>query len=469
MTHLRTSFSKLTLFFIILLVAFFLFFLGFYLKSTGYAIVCSGLAVENVSVPEESGTSKKVDLYFRGCIEYEPSPKPEYPLPPGGLGGGSALSPTGHCETDSQCSEYSYCFLGVCISKKGLGKVCAEDKECVSGYCINRFCGIPYCSVDWDCRDYEHCLNGVCEKIMCSCGTVKAHTCIPFECCSNLDCGKNGICDVVKHVCVVTTKDKLVVEFSPLDPGAGEFVSFSVKDGVGKPVEGVIFSVMGKKFVSNSDGLALIRFEESGAYELIAEKEGYVPDKIVLYVLKKLVITYSVEGSILRIRVSDHKGFEVPFAQVSISWENGSRHVFFTDASGLVKVPARTGKLFVSASKPGYKSSSIPVVVSFFVKGFIENFFSDCRFLFFVVPYLLGFFLIVVFSFLIVFILSKFKKVLTKWEIILAAFLLILIILGSAFVVSVCFAMLIGLLIVFLLLFQYSLLKHLRKIGGAFN
>ncbi len=54
------------------------------------------------------------------------------------------------------------------------------------------------CIGDADCPWDQRCDNGVCVSVSCPCGRVENHTCVRYECCSDLDC--NGRC--FNHRCV---------------------------------------------------------------------------------------------------------------------------------------------------------------------------------------------------------------------------------------------------------------------------
>jgi len=56
------------------------------------------------------------------------------------------------------------------------------------------------CKSNGDCNYDEICVNGRCEKISCSCGYIKNHTCIAYECCLDEECGYGKKC--INHRCV---------------------------------------------------------------------------------------------------------------------------------------------------------------------------------------------------------------------------------------------------------------------------
>lgn len=59
--------------------------------------------------------------------------------------------------------------------------------------------GSNVCVSDEECLPSEICEGGQCKKIECECGRIINHKCMPFECCSDLDCEEGYVCD--RHVC----------------------------------------------------------------------------------------------------------------------------------------------------------------------------------------------------------------------------------------------------------------------------
>jgi hypothetical protein len=57
------------------------------------------------------------------------------------------------------------------------------------------------CSSDDDCDADEECNRNRCETLSCNCGEIEYHTCVPYECCSDANCGDGEYCS--SYVCVL--------------------------------------------------------------------------------------------------------------------------------------------------------------------------------------------------------------------------------------------------------------------------
>lgn len=84
---------------------------------------------------------------------------------------GSARTCPTRCLTSDDCVETHYCSDRQCEPKAGLGEVCTEPEQCVSGHCLERRCsgtlptGAP-CERASDC-ERGHCVDGFCCDDAC--------------------------------------------------------------------------------------------------------------------------------------------------------------------------------------------------------------------------------------------------------------------------------------------------------------
>ncbi len=57
----------------------------------------------------------------------------------------------------------------------------------------------PQCTEDSMCNQDQRCVNQSCVPIICSCGYVQGHACVPYACCLDSDCASGESCK--DHVC----------------------------------------------------------------------------------------------------------------------------------------------------------------------------------------------------------------------------------------------------------------------------
>jgi len=72
------------------------------------------------------------------------------------------------------------------------------------------------CITDADCRANEYCDNGDCRPVLCPCGNITSHICIPFECCSDEDCEEGERC--IDYLCVVPEPEEAAQEAEAGEP-----------------------------------------------------------------------------------------------------------------------------------------------------------------------------------------------------------------------------------------------------------
>lgn len=58
------------------------------------------------------------------------------------------------------------------------------------------------CQKDTDCGETTSCVDNKCVEVECSCGFVKNRECVPYECCSNSQCGELQSCNFELNRCV---------------------------------------------------------------------------------------------------------------------------------------------------------------------------------------------------------------------------------------------------------------------------
>ncbi|MEM4216343.1 MAG: right-handed parallel beta-helix repeat-containing protein, partial [Candidatus Anstonellales archaeon] len=82
---------------------------------------------------------------------------------------------------------------------------CGADERCMNSRCVEKE-EVPECESDDDCDENEKCVDGRCVEIVCECGEVKNHECVPYECCSDNECFGGKVC--VNNKCVEPTPPK---------------------------------------------------------------------------------------------------------------------------------------------------------------------------------------------------------------------------------------------------------------------
>ncbi|MBI5227757.1 right-handed parallel beta-helix repeat-containing protein [Candidatus Micrarchaeota archaeon] len=55
------------------------------------------------------------------------------------------------------------------------------------------------CNSNNDCADDQRCRDTLCRPVICDCGVVQKHQCIPYACCLDSDCGPGGVC--AQNIC----------------------------------------------------------------------------------------------------------------------------------------------------------------------------------------------------------------------------------------------------------------------------
>lgn len=89
--------------------------------------------------------------------------------------------------------------LYIKVTKSGYARKEITGKDTVSCSSCGSQGGTPECTVDDECLSTQRCLSGECVSVPCECGTVQNHQCVEYECCSDLKCGANELCE--NHVC----------------------------------------------------------------------------------------------------------------------------------------------------------------------------------------------------------------------------------------------------------------------------
>lgn len=275
------------------------------------------------------------------------------------------------CETDADCPAGEYCDGGACEPKKETNETCSRDGECASGVCAFGRCA--YCISDSDCADDEVCSGGWCRKIDCPCGEISSHSCHPYECCLDSDCGEGFVC--YAHSCMARGLDIILIDGVLVEGYPG---LLQVVDTGGAGVDGVaITSSDGQATTSNGNGFFTIRFPYDGL--VFAEKEGF-PRLGKMFDVIKLGF-FQVEGQLIPgkeavMRLVDSRGNGIPFATVHINGET-----LTTDANGYFKYTFRNaGRFVLKGEKNGYRIGDAEVFVSIGPAGA-----GVCRF-----PYMLG-------------------------------------------------------------------------------
>ncbi|VVB68370.1 Uncharacterised protein [Candidatus Norongarragalina meridionalis] len=96
------------------------------------------------------------------------------------------------CSYDGDCPSNQYCLESGCTS------------QCVP---VTQQCGhfvggtwVPYeCCTDTQCGSGSVCESHVCVGMTCPCGFVSGHKCVPYECCRDSQCGYGFYCTNNNH------------------------------------------------------------------------------------------------------------------------------------------------------------------------------------------------------------------------------------------------------------------------------
>jgi len=141
------------------------------------------------------------------------------------------------CIDDSDCPANQTCQNGTCVKKK------EKEKEKTVA----------------DCKENEELINGSCVPIVCICGEIRNHECIPYECCKNEDCAANYLC--IQHTC---TKNKLNVEVIGKNMTEGEYVMVVATDLLNNPVKNAKIYTETMVAYTGEDGVGRIKIPYSG-------------------------------------------------------------------------------------------------------------------------------------------------------------------------------------------------------------
>jgi len=257
------------------------------------------------------------------------------------------------CRSNEDCPPQEYCEEGVCVEKKGLNETCNNDYECKTGLCEEGKCA--ECRTNQQCDWNEECVGGTCVEVLCKCGVVENHACIPYECCSNEECGVLRVC--LNHNCTDNLPSMDVIGKNMTE---GAYVDVLITDILGNPIEGAYVYTESMGVYTDGSGRARIRIPYSGVIyanalgqtlgkHLNITRLAYIKTKDFAYVLEE------VEGNVLDSRSK-------PIGIVKIFYENKTTN---TDENSVFRIKFESpGMKEVSGKKYGYlvKSATIEVV-----------------------------------------------------------------------------------------------------------
>lgn len=249
------------------------------------------------------------------------------------------------CSADFECDTQEYCSAGVCLPKKPVKEKCTAGNECKSNLCIGGYCA--ECESNSDCPANEQCSAGVCSKIPCSCGTIKNHECVQYECCEDSMCSGEKVCVaskcVEKEIALLLVKGELI---------EGQDVLVRVENNKGEPVPfAVITTEDGQVRTADENGYSTVRVPYDGLIRATAE--GYPQAGILLDVTRLGFIT--VEGTVYagipaKITIKDSKGKPLANAIIRV---NGKEYI--TNAKGEVWIVFDSaGRFVLSGVKDKY-------------------------------------------------------------------------------------------------------------------
>lgn len=263
------------------------------------------------------------------------------------------------CVNDTGCNGTAYCEAGICLPKKPPGEACTREGMCQSGLCSGGKCIL--CNNDWQCDVWNRCVDGACVAVVCPCGIIKEHRCLPYECCQDSQCGRDSFC--IDRKCVVKEISLLIVEGKPVE---GEDVRIRIVNNRGEPIPfATVFTSDGQTLTADENGYVTMRVPYDGL--LSARAEGYGQVGLLLNVIKKgrfFTERTIYEGKPTVIKLKDSKENPIAGARVFI---NGKDTGIVTDEEGKFSYMfLQSGWHSLSAKKDGYTilESNINVVAT---------------------------------------------------------------------------------------------------------
>ncbi|MEM4707656.1 MAG: hypothetical protein QXL47_03525 [Candidatus Anstonellales archaeon] len=226
------------------------------------------------------------------------------------------------CIRNEDCASEEYCENGKCVEKKEINETCKNDYECKTGLCEGMKC--VECKKDEECAWNEKCANGFCVLIVCECGEVKNHACVPYECCTHEDCMEGEVC--INHVC---TENKANVEVVGKNMTEGAYVDVFVTDLLGNPIEGARVYTEDMFAYTDGSGRAKIRIPYSGIIyvDALGKRIGKYLDITRLAYIKIKSSAYVMEEIHGSVRDSKNKGIgivEILYDDNKTAWSDGN-------------------------------------------------------------------------------------------------------------------------------------------------
>jgi hypothetical protein len=146
----------------------------------------------------------------------------------------------GECDDNDPCTSGDYCEDGICV---GGEYVCSSKEECEE---------------EWDCGEWGECINGTQTRI-CEC-----------SCDEPLCSGDNTTVRECSVNLTITPKLNLSVEDNLT---VGDVLNFTVTDSEGNIVSTTITLIRPDGTIITANGSYIV--DQSGAWRIIASKEGY--------------------------------------------------------------------------------------------------------------------------------------------------------------------------------------------------
>lgn len=258
------------------------------------------------------------------------------------------------CLKNSECMNDEYCESGRCVEKKEVNESCKNDYECKTGLCEGMKC--VECEKDDQCAWNEKCSMGFCIPVVCECGEIRNHSCIPYECCVHEDCETGYVC--IEHAC---KENEPVVEVIGKNWTEGAYVTVFVTDLLANPINNARVYTEEMLVYTDGSGTAKIRLPYSGIIYVDALGEtigkylnitrlAYINIKGSAYVMEEIT------GEVVN---SKNK----PIGIVEIQYDNRTA---WSDANSEFRVVFETpGLKEISGKKLGYaiKSAFVDVIL----------------------------------------------------------------------------------------------------------
>lgn len=254
---------------------------------------------------------------------------------------------------------------------RGLGESCSTATDCASQQCNLNRCS--ECSTNNDCSNQEYCSEGICRAVIGGCGIILNHAFIPYACCSNSDCSTNQICNNTTHSCIDSNRPTLTIVVDSNEVIRNETITLRIIPSDGNNSDISLF--VNDQENSIQSGLFTFIPTDSN-YDLLAVKNGYVSDRLILLVKEKLILNVSTQnptqGDLVQVTVAGKNNEPLSNVEILITLPDGTSRVLKTNQEGVAYLIAnQEGPITVEAIKEGYSQGFVLLETASSPKGLI--------------------------------------------------------------------------------------------------